>query len=57
MGIYMSKIKNTPLYNSMKKHGIENFEIELLCTYNNKEDCCKAEIENITLNRGNSYNL
>jgi group I intron endonuclease len=54
---FISKTRNTSLYNSMKKHGIENFKIELLNTYNNKKDCCKAEIENILLNKNNSYNL
>lgn len=48
--------KVTYLYNAIRKHGSENFEIELLCEFNNKEECCDSEINYISENR-NGYNL
>lgn len=44
------------LYNAMKKYGVENFEIEQLFIFENKEDCCAKEIECISQN-SNGYNL
>lgn len=44
------------LYNAMKKYGVENFEIEQLFQFENREDCCNKEIECISQNL-NGYNL
>lgn len=44
------------LYNAMKKYGVENFEIEQLFQFENREDCCNKEIECISKNL-DGYNL
>lgn len=36
--------KNTPFYAAMRKYGVDKFVITEVCTYNNFEDCAKAEI-------------
>lgn len=50
-----ASVKNY-LYNAMKKYGVENFEIEELFQFKNREDCCDKEIECISQNP-NGYNL
>ena len=50
-----ASVKNY-LYNAMKKYGVENFEIEELFQFENREDCCNKEIECISQNI-NGYNL
>lgn len=47
---------STYLYNAIRKHGIENFEIELICECSSKEECCNLEIKYISENK-NGYNL
>lgn len=48
--------KITYLYNAIRKYGEDNFEIELLCEYSNKKECCESEIEYISKNI-DGYNL
>ena len=46
----------TYLSNALRKHGVENFEIEQLFEFENRADCCAKEIECISDNL-NGYNL
>ena len=52
--------KGTYLYNSMRKHGIENFTFEVVKEFTNKSDCCTYEENTIAFFRENAisnYNL
>lgn len=53
--------KRHPLYDAMRKHGIETFEIEVLLTYESQEEAVAAEITAISLfestDRRYGYNL
>lgn len=52
--------KGTYLYNSMRKHGIENFTFEVVKEFINKSDCCTYEENTIAFFRENAisnYNL
>ena len=46
---------NRPLYNSMRKHGIENFTFEILYEHENKEHVL-SEMEPFFIEKYNSYN-
>lgn len=48
--------KDTYLYNAIRKYGIDNFEIELICECSSKEECCLLEIKFISENES-GYNL
>lgn len=54
---HASKNKNTPLYNSMRKHGINNFSVEVLHIYENKQDAVSKEIALIDTLNPMCYNL
>ncbi len=42
--------KDTYLYNAIRKYGSDNFEIELICECNSREECCQLEIKFISEN-------
>ena len=47
-------------YNAIRKYGIENFKMEILAIFDNKDDCACAEIAVISFNKKNgiqNYNL
>jgi group I intron endonuclease len=53
-------LKSYLLHRSMKKHGIDNFQIELIEAFNNQDEAYQAEAKNITeynTFHGDGYNL
>jgi group I intron endonuclease len=51
------KGKKSPLYDCMRKHGIDNFIICLRNSFLTKEECCLAEKYWISFGRKNNWNL
>jgi len=49
--------RRTKLYSAIRKYGIDNFKIELVKEFDNKEDCCNAEIDIIKTSQNKLYNL
>lgn len=51
----------TPLYDAMRKYGVENFKIEIIKEFNNRKDLEEAEKEEISkyriLNQVRVYNI
>ena len=45
------------LYDYIRKYGVDCFYIELLAEYDNKQDCCDAEIEHIRLAKNLNENV
>lgn len=58
---HKSSKKNHPLYNAMKKYGVENFKFEVLCEMEDQEEVNNLEINLIykfdSTNREKGYNL
>lgn len=46
---------NNYFYNAIRKHGIENFKMEILAIFDNKEDCARGEVAVITFNKKQWY--
>lgn len=40
--------KKTPLYDAMRKHGAENFDLVVVASYDTWDECCKAEAQLIS---------
>lgn len=52
--------KKSPLYDAMRRYGIDKFIIVLVCAFECNEECCEAEIKAIADARNNGdkiYNL
>lgn len=52
-----NKGKKSPLYNCMRKHGVENFMIATRDTFETKEECQQSEKDWITLARKEDWKL
>ena len=55
-----SKETSNPFHNALRKYGIDNFKFEVLEEFEDKDTCCKAEIDVINLAKENNvviYNL